>query len=148
MGTAAVAVEAPSGSHFEFEPVRTAKGTQELGDVPILVWDDLDKAIEFYTHEGVIAVLDGTSLRVSFQNIARRLKTSLKDKTDDEINEAIAEAQVKFRPGKRAGGVSTPGSRVARAAKAATEKGADAEKLEALLAKIASGDIDLADLLK
>lgn len=138
MGT--TAVTAPAGAHWEYEEVKTAKGTQSLGEVPILVWDSLDSMVSFYNEEGVLAVADGTSLRVSFQNIARRFKAA--NKTDDEI----ATAQVAFRPGKRAVGQSTPGSRAARQAKAAVEKTGNSEAIEKLLAKIANGELSEADL--
>ncbi len=140
MSNGTLTVTAPSGSHFEPEEVKTAKGTQSLGDVPILTWDNLDAAVQFYGEEGILAVCDGTSLRVSFQNIARRFKAA--GKSDDEI----AEAQVKFRPGKRAVGQSTPGSRAARQAKQAVEKGANPEHLEKLLAKISAGELSNEDL--
>jgi hypothetical protein len=114
-------VAAPEGAHFDYEEVKTAKGASSLGNVPILVWDRLDAA------------------RVSFQNIARRLKIAQKSDED------IATAMVNFRPGKRQVGASTPASRAARAAKAATEKvGGDA--VEALLAKIASGELSAEDI--
>lgn len=135
-----LATSAPNGAHFEYEEVKTAKGAESLGSVPILIWDNLPAAVEFYGGEEAITdVLDGTSLRVSFQNIARRLKIA--GKTDEEI----AEAMLKFRPGKRQAGVSTPASRAARQAKAATEKvGGDA--VEKLLAKIAAGELSEADI--
>jgi hypothetical protein len=135
-----LATAAPSGSHFEYEEVKTAKGSESLGNVPILIWDKLSDAIAFYgSEESITDVLDGTSLRVSFQNIARRLKIA--NKTDEEI----AESMLKFRPGKRVPGASTPASRAARQAKAATEKvGGDA--VEKLLAKIAAGELSEADI--
>lgn len=132
-------VQAPVGSHFDFEEVKTAKGTQSLGNVPILVWDNLDAMTTTYGEDGVLAIADGTSLRVSYQNIARRFKAA--GKSDNEI----AEAQVKFRPGKRTVGESTPASRAARLAKTASEK-VDSGALEKLLAKIASGELSDSDL--
>lgn len=135
-----VTVDAPAGSHFEFEEVKTAKGTQSLGDVPILVWDNLDELKGVMGDEGVLAIADGTSLRVSYQNIARRFKAA--GKTDDEI----AKAQVDFRPGKRQVGASTPQSRAARLAKAATEKSSNPEAIEKLLEKIKNGELSDADI--
>lgn len=135
-----LATAAPDGAHFEYEEVKTAKGQSSLGNVPILVWDDLTKAIAHYTEEGVRDVLDGTSFRVSFQNIARRYKIA--NKTDEEI----ATAMVAFKPGKRTVGASTPASRAARLAKTATEKVGGGEAVEKLLAKIASGELSQADL--
>lgn len=135
-----LSVNAPAGSHFEFEEVKTAKGTQSLGEVPILVWESVDAMVSNYGEEGVLAVADGTSLRVSFQNIARRYKAA--GKSDDEI----ATAQVGFKPGKRQVGASTPSSRSARLAKQAVEKTGQGEAIERLLAKIASGDLSAADI--
>lgn len=132
-------VAAPNGAHFDFEEVKTAKGSESLGLVPILIWDDLDAAISHYTPEGVRDILDGTSLRVSFQNIARRYKAAGKS------NDEIATAQVNFKPGKRAGGVSTPVSRASRAAKQAAEK-VDGDVVAALLEKIAKGELSESDL--
>lgn len=139
--TASLAVDAPSGAHFTFEEVKTDRGTKSLGDVPLLVWDDLDAMTKFYGEEGVLSVADGTSLRVSFQNIARRFSAA--GKTLDDI----ATAQAGFRPGKRQGGQSTPASRSARKARNAIEKGVDGAALEALLDKIASGEISNEDII-
>lgn len=133
-------VVAPPGSHFTSESVKTDKGTKNLGEVPLLVWDELDQMKMFYGDEGVLAIADGTSLRVSFQNIARRFKAA--NKTDDEI----AKAQIDFRPGKRSVGATTPASRVARAAKTVVEKGANADDIEKLLDAIAAGKLSGADL--
>lgn len=132
-------VQAPAGSHFEFEEVKTLKGTKSLGEVPILVWDKMDAAVEHYTEEGVLNSLDGTSFRVSYQGIARRLR--IQGKTDDDI----AKAQLDFKPGKRAVGVATPSSRAAKAAKSAAEK-VDGDKIAAFLARVASGDISEEEL--
>ena len=121
--------------------VKTAKGTESLGEVPILVWDDHSKAVANYGEEGVLNVLDGTSLRVSFQNIARRYKVA--GKSDVEIQNAM----ISFKPGKRAGGVSTPVSRAARAAKSAAEKvGDQGDLVTTLLEKIAKGELSIEDL--
>jgi len=136
-----ITTQAPEGAHFEFEEVKTDKGTKSLGEVPILVWDKATSAIEFYGEDAIRDVLDGTSLRVSFQSIARRYKGA--GKSDDDI----AKAMIEFRPGKRAVGASTPASRSARAAKAAVEKGAvNEEQLSALLEKIAKGEISMDQL--
>jgi hypothetical protein len=135
-----LATAAPDGAHFDYEEVKTAKGQSSLGNVPILVWDSLDKARVFYGDEAICDVMDGTSLRVSFQNIARRYKIAAKG------DEEIATAMVQFRPGKRVVGASTPASRAARLAKTATEKVGGGETVEKLLAKIASGELSQADL--
>jgi len=135
-----LAISAPDGSHFEYEEVKTAKGAESLGSVPILIWDKLSAAVAFYGSEDTITdVLDGTSLRVSFQNIARRLKIA--GKTDEEI----ADSMLKFRPGKRVAGATTPASRAARQAKAATEK-VGGDSVEKLLAMIAEGKLSEADI--
>ena len=135
--SATLEIQAPAGAHFEFEEVKTAKGLESLGNVPILVWDSLESATAYYGEQGIINVLDGTSLRVSFQNIARRHRAA--KKSDDDI----AKAQVEFKPGKRAGGVSTPESRAARLAKKAVEKSGNSEAIEKLLERIAAGEVNL-----
>ncbi len=134
-----VNVTAPTGAHFEYESVKTLKGTKDLGEVPILVWDSLSAAVGHYTEEGVLNTLDGTSPRVSYQGIARRMR--LQGKSDDEI----AKAEIDFRPGKRVVGIPTPASRAAKAAKSAAEK-VDGDKIAAFLARVASGDISEEEL--
>jgi len=137
----ATPLDVPEGAHFEREEVKTAKGTESLGEVPILVWDSVPAAIAHYGEEGIHDVLDGTSLRVSFQNIARRYKVA--GKSDTEIQNAM----IQFKPGKRAGGVSTPVSRAARAAKSAAEKvGDQGDLVTTLLEKIANGQLSIEDL--
>lgn len=131
---------APAGFRFDFEEVKTERGTKSLGQVPILVCEDVEAALEKYGAQGVVNVLDGTSLRVSFQGIARRMKAA--GKTDDEI----AEAQLKFVPGNRQVGESTPASRSKRIAGEAAGKLSDPSILEAFLAKVKSGEIDEATL--
>lgn len=135
-------VTAPEGSHFEYEEVKTARGTKSLGEVPILVWDRLDAAQGTYGEEGLRNVLDGTSLRVSFQGIARRMRAA--GKSDDEI----ATAQIAFRPGTRQVGVSTPVSRARSAAgRAAEAVGAEnAEAIAAFLDRVAKGEITAEDI--
>ena len=137
-----VTVAAPEGAHFEYEMVKTDRGTKELGEKPLLVWDDVDAAVAFYGAEGITNILDGTSLRVSFQSIARRL--AIKGESDD----AIADAQVKFRPGKRPGvGAPTPVSRARKASEgAAVALGDKADLLTELMGKIARGEIGAAEL--
>jgi len=131
-----LATAAPSGAHFSYEEVKTNKGTESLGDVPLLVWDDLDACVAFYGEDGIKQILDGTSLRVSFQGMGRRMRAA--GKSDDEI----AQAQVGFRPGKRQAGASTPASRAGRAAKSAADAlGDKADVLTALMKKIAAGEL-------
>lgn len=134
--TGTLSKDAPDGSEFKLEEVKTARGTKSVGEVPILVWTQLEKARDYYGDEGIMDVLDGTSLRVSFQNIARRYASA--GKSMDEI----ADAQLKFRPGKRAVGVSTPVSKARNAAGRAAEKlGDQAENITAFLEKVARGEI-------
>ncbi len=129
-------VAAPSGSAFIFESVKTKGGTQDLGDVPLLQWTDLDAATQYFGEDGIRQILDGTSLRVSYQGIARRMRAA--GKTDDEI----AQAEINFRPGKRAVGASTPASRAARAVKGAAETlGDKADLLTLLMKKISEGEL-------
>lgn len=132
-------VQAPPGAHFEYEEVKTARGSKSLGEVPMLVWDDLELTRANFGDDGILASLDGTSLRVSFQGIARRMRIA--GKSDDEI----AKAQIEFKPGKRAVGVSTPVSRAARAAKGAAEK-VDGDLLAAFMARVAKGEISESDI--
>lgn len=138
-------ITAPTGAHFEFEEVRTDRGATSLGNVPILKWDNLEACLDFYGEDQLLNVLDGTSLRVSFQGMARRMKAA--GKTDDEI----AQAELDFRPGTRTPGQSTPVSRAKSAAKRAAEKlGDEADAISTLLDKVASGEISqsqLAELL-
>lgn len=133
-------IAAPAGAHFSMEEVKTARGTQSLGEVPLLVWDDKDAFDAYYGDEAVLAIADGTSLRVSFQNIARRYTQA--EKSMDEI----AKAQIDFRPGKRQGGASTPASRASRLARTAVEKSSNSAAIEKLLEKIASGELSDSDL--
>ena len=132
-------LEAPAGSHFDFDEVKTKGGSQSLGEVPILIWDDVNAAVGHYTEDGVKNILDGTSLRVSFQGIARRMRIA--GKSDDEI----ADAMLKFRPGQRQVGAATPASRAARSAKQAAEK-VDGDTIAAFLKKVAEGGISEEDL--
>lgn len=129
----------PEGFEFVYDEVKTAKGATSLGEVPLLVAKSVDALRAVYGDEGVLDICDGTSLRVSFQGIARRMKAA--GKSDDEIKDA----QIRFRPGKRAGGVSTPVSRAARAAKGAAEK-VDGDLIASLMEQISSGKISQEDL--
>lgn len=133
-----LSIQAPNGAHFEIEEVRTNKGTKSLGQVPILVWDDLEGLTEHVGAQGVLDACDGTSFRVAYQSIARRQAAA--EKTMDEIGQA----QIDYRPGKRQ--AATPASKAARAAKAATEAGVDADQLQAFLEKVARGEVDLSTL--
>lgn len=129
-------VPAPDGAEWSYEEVKTTKGTESLGkENPILVWHDLDKLRSYIGDDGLLAVADGTSLRVSYQNIVRRGLAG--KKSIDEV----AKLQVDFRPGKRVVGESTPASRVARQAKAAVEAGVDEDKIAKLLELAKSGKL-------
>jgi len=128
-------VSAPDGASFEYDEVKTDRGQKSLGQVPLLVWQDLDKAIAYYGgNDNILGILDGTSLRVSFQGIARRLKAA--GKSDNEI----MKAQVDFKPGKRQTGQSTPTSRAAAAAKKAAGK-LNGDVLAQLIEKMAAGQV-------
>ncbi len=135
-------VQAPAGAHFEFRKVKTAHGTKDLGEVPILVWDTVPGMVAHYGEEGVLGTEDGTSLLVSFQGIGRRMRQA--GKSDDDI----ATAQVAFRPGTREVGVSTPKSRARNAAAKAAEKlgGTAGDTIASFLEKVASGEISEDDL--
>ena len=149
-GTAAAAPAAPkelittppNGAEFADEEVKTAKGTQSLGTVPLLVWKDADALVDHYGREALLAMADGTSLRVSFQGIARRLKAA--GKSDDEIKDA----QIRFKPNNRQVAASTPVSRAANAAKKAAEKVGveNADLVSKLLEDIASGKLSMNDI--
>lgn len=134
-------VAAPEGARWSFEEVKAERGAKSLGEVPLLVWESLDAARATYGDEGLVNILDGTSLRVSFQSIARR--GVIQNKTFDEI----AKAQVEFRPGKRAVGQSTPVSRAASAARKVAEK-VGGDQTAALLERIGTlSPDDLAALM-
>lgn len=127
---------APEGAHFEFSEVSTSRGQQSLGEQPILVWDSVDACVQAYGEQGVKDILDGTSVRVSMQSIARR--GALAKKSWDEI----AAMQIAFRPGKRTSGPSTPVSRAQKAAKnATTALGDNGDAVAKLLERIASGEL-------
>jgi hypothetical protein len=129
-------VAAPSGARWTFDEVATAHGKSSLGEVPLLEWTDLQACVDFYGVEGILSMLDGTSLRVSQQGIARRLKAA--GKSDDEIATAI----LAFRPGKRTIATPTPVSRAKRAAAAAADK-VNGDVVAAFLARVAAGEIQL-----
>ena len=108
-------VVAPDGSHFEFETVKDKQENE--WEVPMLIWDNFDAAKEFYSAEGILRVMDGTSLRVVFQGIGRRMMQAKEPASMDDI----AKAQVEYKPGERRVGESTPASRAGRAAKKAAD---------------------------
>lgn len=127
---------APAGAQWIYDEVSTGNGKESLGNVPLLEWTDLQGAVDFYTLEGILSVLDGTSLRVSYQGIARRMKAA--GKSVDEIAAKILE----FRPGRRAVATPTPVSRAkAAAANAAAQVNGDA--IAAFLARVAKGEVTL-----
>jgi hypothetical protein len=129
-------VSAPEGAEFIYDEVKTERGQKSLGEWPLLVWKDIDAAVAHYGTAEILDILDGTSLRVSFQSINRRM--ALAGKSQDEA----AKAQVDFKPGKRGGGASTPASRVSRQARAAVEKGGvNADAVAAFLERLARGEI-------
>lgn len=109
----------PPGASFDYDEVKTDRGQKTLGPAPLLTWDETDEglaaAISFYGASGVGRFVNGTSLRVSCQAIARRGKTATPPKSDEQI----AKEQLEFRPGSRQGGQSTPVSRAAAATRKA-----------------------------
>ena len=60
--TGTLTLPAPDGAEFEMEEVKTARGTKSLGEVPILTWKSLERAREYFGDEGILDILDGTSL--------------------------------------------------------------------------------------
>jgi hypothetical protein len=144
MGTtaapSALTVKAPDGAHFEIEEVATKGGTEKF-EAPILVWDTTPALVAHLGEEGVLAMADGTSLRVAYQAAARRGHT--KNKSFDEI----AQAQVEYKPGKRSGASSTPQNKTARMAKEVVDKNPEAaDEVQKLLAAIAAGKFSIDDL--
>jgi hypothetical protein len=99
-------VTAPDGAEFTWSEVKTNRGTQSLGQVPILRWTDPAKAQAFYGPESFLDALNDTGLRVPFQSIARRLRVSGKGDAN-----AIAQEQIDYRPGSRQPSQSTGVSR-------------------------------------
>lgn len=143
----------PPGAQFVRAEVKTDRGKTSLGEIPILEWgeteEDILNAIAFYGPKGISDILGGTSLRVSFQGIGRTAREKAAadpSKAGDATDEAIALAQLKFRPSSREGGVSTPASRMAAAARKVAGK-VNENAFAQLLAMVAEGKIDTA-LLK
>lgn len=136
-------VQAPEGAHFDFSEVKTNRGTQSLGNVPILVWDSIEAAVKFYGEEAALAAFNNTGLRVPFQSIARRGRVS--GKLDAN---GIAQEELEYKPGQVERAPSTAASRAkSAAAKAAEALGEDgADTLTTLMQKFASGELTLADL--
>ena len=93
--------QAPEGAEWSWEEVKTKRGTESLGLVPILVWRDHDRMVEHYGIPALLDMADGTSLRVSFQSIARRHVQAGKSLDD------AAKAMIEFKPGKRGPSEST-----------------------------------------
>lgn len=133
-------VQAPEGAEFQFDEVKTDRGQKSLGELPILVWKDPAKAAAYYGDEGILNILDGTSVRVSMQSIARRKASTAEGGVTQQVLDDIAKAQVEFKPGSRASGPATPEARAQAAAKAAAKK-VNADAIGELLRKIASGEV-------
>lgn len=111
-----VTTAAPAGSHFDFESVKDKQENE--WEVPMLIWDDFQKMTEYYGAEGILRIADGTSLRVVFQGIARRVMQAKEPGTLEDI----AKGQVEYKPGERRGASeSTPVSRAGRMARKAAE---------------------------
>lgn len=141
----------PPGATFVFATVKTDRGKTDLGEIPILEWgeteQDILNAIAFYTPKGISDILGGTSLRVSFQGIGRTAREKAAANPNDATkqaaatNEAIADAQLKFRPSSREGGASTPASRLASQARRTAAK-VNPDVLAQLLAMAEAGTLD------
>ena len=131
-------VQPPEGAEFVWGEVKTNRGTESLGQVPILRWTSVTAAVQFYGEEPALNALNDTGLKVPFQSIARRGRAS--GKLDAN---GIAQEQIDYRPGSRAAAASTPASRAksaaAKAAETLGENGADV--LTTLLARIQRGEI-------
>ena len=139
---ASVTVAAPAGSHFDFETVKDKQENE--WEVPMLIWDDFQKMVEYYGAEGILRIADGTSLRVVFQGAARRIMQAKEPGTVDDI----AKAQVEYKPGERRGSTeATPATKAGRAAKkAADARPESADLIAKLLEKIANGEMSAEDL--
>lgn len=138
-----LSLEAPDGARWDYGEVKTNRGTQSLGKVPILVWDDPQKAIEFYGQEAFLAAFNNTGLRVPFQSIARRKRVA----GVVDANE-IAQEMIDYKPGETERAAPTAASRAASAAKRATEALSEGGKdlFTTLLDKVAKGEISEAQL--
>jgi hypothetical protein len=138
-----LSVQAPDGAHWDWSEVKTARGTQSLGEVPILAWDSLEKAQAFYGEESALAAFNNTGLRVPFQSIARRGRVS--GKLDAN---GIAQEQLDYRPGQVERAQSTPASRAKSAAARAAETlgGESADVLAEFLNRFASGQLSIEQL--
>lgn len=133
----------PAGFTFDWDEVKGDHGQLSFGQRPLLTVEEsqagADALMAFYGPEGVGRIYNGTSGRVQFQGIARRITQKGKKEgwDDDKINAEIAKAQLEYRPGKRQAGQSTAQSRAANAAKKAAGKiGGDA--IASMLEKVAS----------
>lgn len=133
----------PPGFYFDLDEVKGDHGQTSYGKRPLLtVNEDVEGAkalLAFYGDEGTCRFYNGTSGRVQFQGVARRVTVKGKKEgwSDEKINETIAEEQLKYRPGKRAGGQSTAQSRAVAAAKKAAGK-VSGDALAGLMERIAS----------
>lgn len=127
----------PAGASFEYDEVKGDRGQKSFGQVPLLTWEEseagIQGAIAYYGPQGIARFVNGTSLRVSCQAIARRGKS--KGLTDEQI----ALEQLNFRPGSRQGGQSTPVSRAANATRKAAQK-ISGDSIAELMAKIAEDE--------
>lgn len=118
----------PTGFYFDWDEVKGDHGQVSFGKRPLLtVNEDPEGAkalYEFYGNEGVARFYNGTSGRVQFQGVARRVTAKGKKEgwSDEKINEEIAKQELEYRPGKRAGGQSTAQSRAVAAMKKAAGK--------------------------
>lgn len=130
-------VAAPTGSHWDWSEVKTARGTKSLGQIPILVWDDPQAALEFYGPEAFLSGFNNTGLRVPFQGIGRRGRAGGKMDAN-----AIAQEQLEYKPGQTERAAPTATSRAkSAAARAAEQLGEGADLITTLLNKVANKEI-------
>lgn len=88
--TATVNVTPPQGAQFEYKSTKTARSKEDAPARPVLVWTDLGAMSAFYGPETSAKIARGEiSLNRIFLSFAR-------DK--DLSDEAVAEAQVAWRP--------------------------------------------------
>jgi hypothetical protein len=123
----------PPGFKWDWDEVKGDHGQLSFGQRPILTALDGEEGgqglLKFYGWDGIARIYNGTSGRVQFQGVDRRITQKGKKEgwDEDKINAICAEEQLKYRPGKRASGQSTAQSRAAAAAKKASGRiGGDA----------------------
>lgn len=132
----ATTVDAPRGAHWEYVEVRTNHGKRSLGEAPVLEWDDVEAARQFYGEEALKQLLE-IGVKNQYLRLARTGR--IRGMTDDEI----ARSQLSYKPGQRQ--ARSPVGKVSKAARAAAER-ASPDVVAALLEAIARGEITADDL--